>query len=510
MPSRSFQTVLVANRGEIAVRVLRGLKELGLHTVAVYSEADRDALHVRRADRAVCIGPAPAAQSYLDFARVLAAARDTGADAVHPGYGFLSENADFAAACRDAGLWFIGPSAESIRAVGGKKPAKEIAKAAGVPTVPGYDGQDQSMATLLKAAEQVGFPLLVKASAGGGGKGMRKVDRPQDLPTALDAAKREAMGAFKDDFLVLERYVHPARHIEIQVFGDSHGHVLHLNERECSVQRRHQKVLEESPSPVMTPALRAAMGEAAVAVARAARYENAGTVEFLVDTQGRFYFLEMNTRLQVEHPVTELVTGLDLVHLQVHVARGRKLSELLPQGTPAPRGHALEARIYAEDPDHGYLPAAGQLRFVCEPEGPGVRVDSAVFPGLDIPVHYDPMLAKVIVHAPDRDMAITRMQRALTEASYLGIPTNLDMLRRVLAHPAFQKSELRTDFLDVHAATLGQREAVPDAALVAAVLAEHLGRTGAAPAARGQGGRGGAAAAELWTRLGPARIPGGA
>jgi acetyl-CoA carboxylase biotin carboxylase subunit len=507
MPSRSFQTVLVANRGEIAVRVLRGLKEMGLSTVAVYSEADRDALHARRADRAVCIGPAPASQSYLDFDRVLAAARETGAQAIHPGYGFLSENADFAAACRDAGLWFIGPSAESIRMVGGKKPAKEIAKAAGVPTVPGYDGADQSPATLIAAADKVGFPLLVKASAGGGGKGMRKVDRQQDLPAALEAAKREAMSAFKDDFLVLEKFVHPARHVEIQVFGDQGGHVLHLNERECSVQRRHQKVLEESPSPVMTPALRAAMGEAAVAVARAARYENAGTVEFLVDQKGAFYFLEMNTRLQVEHPVTELVTGLDLVHLQVQVARGASLKELLPGGTPAPRGHALEARVYAEDPDQGYLPAAGVLRFVSEPEGPGVRVDSAVFPGLEIPVHSDPMLSKVIVHAPDRAMAVARMQRALGETAYLGIPTNLDMLRRVLAHPAFLRGELRTDFLDLHQESLRKSEEVPDAALVAAVLAEHLGR-GNAPARAGAEA-GGSAGPSLWSTLGPLRIPGG-
>jgi 3-methylcrotonyl-CoA carboxylase alpha subunit len=500
-PNLDFRRVLVANRGEIAVRVLRGLTELGLDTVAVYSQADAQAVHPRFAQRAVCIGPPPATDSYLDFDQVLDAARVSGAEAIHPGYGFLSENADFARSCRDAGLVFIGPSPESMAAVGGKQEAKELAQAAGVPVVPGYDGKEQSDPALLREAERIGFPLLVKASAGGGGKGMRLVKNPKDLAQELAAARREALAAFKSDVLVLERWIHPARHVEIQVFGDLHGDVIHLNERESSIQRRHQKVIEEAPSPVVDEALRQAMGDAAMAVARAAGYHNAGTVEFLVDEHRRFYFLEVNTRLQVEHPVTEQVTGLDLVHLQVAIARGAKLCELLPNGVPRPRGHAIEARIYAEDTDHGFLPAAGRLEVVREPKGPGVRVDSGVESGSEVPVHYDPMLAKIIVHAADRPAAIRRLRSALHQTTYLGIPTNVDFLSRVLASREFEQGALRTDFIELHRERLAAPGAIPDGVWFAAGLAApaRSARVTAAPSTATDSSPG--------KRLGALRLP---
>ncbi|PIE24452.1 MAG: 3-methylcrotonyl-CoA carboxylase [Planctomycetota bacterium] len=480
-----FDRVLVANRGEIAVRVLRGIQELGGHGIAVYSEADTRALHVRRSDEAHLIGPADPGQSYLDIGSILDAAKQSGAEAVHPGYGFLSENADFARAVEAAGLVFIGPSAEAMDALGSKRAAKEIAESAGVPIVPGFDGKNASNEEFLAAAKRIGFPLLVKASAGGGGRGMRLVTREQDFLEALDAGRREAEQAFGDDTMLLEKYLKPSRHVEIQIVGDGRGGAIALGERECSVQRRHQKVLEESPSPALDEELRTRMQDAAVALAKSVRYRNAGTVEFLVDESGAFYFLEVNTRLQVEHPVTEMVTGLDLVHLQLGLAAGQPLEELVPGGRPVLRGHALEARICAEDPEAGFLPMGGRLEICVEPAGPGVRVDSGVYMGFEVPVHYDSMLAKVIVHAPDRATSLLRMQGVLSHSAWLGVPTNVDFLLGVIAHPAFQAGELRTDFLEVYEELDPSKRSgakpLPDEALIAAALAGAF-RHGEGPA----------------------------
>ncbi|MBK8975769.1 MAG: ATP-grasp domain-containing protein [Planctomycetes bacterium] len=504
-----FRRVLVANRGEIAIRVCRGLRECGVESVAVFSDADRDAAHRHAADHAVAIGGRSAAESYLDIARLLDAAASAGCDAVHPGYGFLSENAAFARAVEAAGLTFIGPTGDTMEQVGGKRAARRIAVAAGVPVVPGFDGDLPDDAAWLAKAEEIGFPLLVKASAGGGGKGMRLVERAADFLDALHAGKREAKSAFGDDRMLLERRVLPARHVEIQILGDLHGDVLSFHERECSVQRRHQKVLEEAPSPIVDPELRARMGEAAVRLAKAVGYRNAGTVEFLLDEDRRFYFLEVNTRLQVEHPVTECVTGLDLVHLQLAVAAGARLRDLLPDGVPPPRGHAIEARIYAEVPEQGFLPAAGRLTRVLEAEGPGIRVDSGVRGGAEITVHYDPMLAKLIVHAPDRRTACRRLDEALRDSVYLGIPTNVDFLRRVVRDARFVAGDLRTDMLDLDPDLCAPRApAIPDSAYVAAILAAVLGAGGEAPA--GAAGTGeatvGAGSTALWSRLAGFRV----
>ena len=419
-----FSRLLVANRGEIAVRVIRACRELDIETVAVYSAADHGALHVRIADRAVAIGAASPADSYLAIPRVIQAALDSGADAVHPGYGFLSEHAGFARACVDAGLIFVGPPADAISLMGSKIAARRLMHAHGVPVIPGAAPDDQSDDSMLRAMEQVGFPVLVKPSAGGGGIGMRIVRQPADAVPALDRARREAAAAFGDPTLYLERLVERPRHVEIQVLADHHGHVVHLFERECSLQRRHQKVIEESPSPVLTSRLRARMGDAAVAAARAAAYRNAGTIEFLLEGTGedaRFFFLEMNTRLQVEHPVTEGVTGLDLVHAQLYIAAGEPLP--WPQESLVQRGHALECRVYAEDPAQGFLPQAGPLLVYREPRGPGVRVDSGVTEGDEVSVHYDPLLAKVIVQAKTRASAIARASAALRDFPVLGIGT---------------------------------------------------------------------------------------
>jgi acetyl/propionyl-CoA carboxylase alpha subunit len=487
MTVRSFHRVLVANRGEIAVRVLRGVRELGLTGIAVYSEADRGALHLREAAVAVPIGPAPPSESYLSIDRILAAARETGAEAIHPGYGFLSENAGFARACRDAGLIFIGPSPEAMERLGSKRVAKATARAAGVPVVPGYEG-DADTGELAEQARRIGFPLLVKASAGGGGRGMRIVAAEGELADAVEAARREAVQAFGDGTLLLEKLLRPARHIEVQVMGDAAGNAVALGERECSVQRRHQKLFEESPSPAVGTVLRADLESAAVALAKHVGYASAGTVEFLVDETGAYYFLEVNTRLQVEHPVTELVTGLDLVHLQIAVAMGRRLEELLPEGARVLRGHALEARVCAEDPEHGFLPAAGRL-LVCDLyRGPGVRVDTGFEAGSEVPLHYDSLLAKVIVHAPNRAACLHRMQTALQRSAWLGLPTNADFLLRVVRHPAFAAGKLRTDFLDVHPELLQPPVDVPREALAAAALFGVIGGNGtgvaaAAPAA---------------------------
>jgi 3-methylcrotonyl-CoA carboxylase alpha subunit len=446
--SRMFHTVLVANRGEIAVRVIRTLRAMGVRSVAVYSDADADARHVRDADLAVRLGPAPAAQSYLSIDAILDAAARTGAQAVHPGYGFLSENAAFACACTSAGVVFVGPPAGAINVMGDKIRAKATVAAAGVPVIPGSDGDggDESGGdeALVAAARALGYPVLLKPSAGGGGKGMRVVHRAQDLPEAITAARREARGAFGDDTLLVERLVAIPRHIEIQVLADVHGAVVHLGERECSLQRRHQKVVEEAPSVLLDATARARMGECAVAVAKAVGYTGAGTVEFLVPagTPAQFCFLEMNTRLQVEHPVTELVTGLDLVEWQLRVAAGEPLG--FTQDEIRLDGHAVEARIYAEDPSCGFLPTGGRVLHLREPAGPGVRVDSGLATGDTVGSDYDPLLAKVIAHGPDRDTALRRLDAALAQTSILGLGTNVAFLRALLADAQVRAGKLDT------------------------------------------------------------------
>ncbi len=442
-----FDTVLIANRGEIAVRIIRTLRRLGIRSVAVYSDADAAALHVREADVAVRLGPAPAAESYLSVERVLAAARRTGAQAIHPGYGFLAENADFARACEVAGIVFIGPTAEAISIMGDKISAKQTVEARGVPTVPGIARPDLTDDDLIAAAPGIGFPVLIKPSAGGGGKGMHVVETAAELPAALAAARREASASFGDDTLFLERYVGAPRHIEVQVVADSHGNVVHLGERECSLQRRHQKVIEEAPSPLLDAATRARIGEAACETARSVGYRGAGTVEFIVsaDAPGDFFFMEMNTRLQVEHPVTEEVTGLDLVELQLRVAAGERLP--LRQDDVVLTGHSIEARLYAEDPESGFLPTGGRIVRVVHPHGDGIRVDTSLEDGLDVATDYDPMLAKIIARGADREQARRRLVRALEETAVLGFPTNLEFLRLLLADDAVVRGDLDTGLI---------------------------------------------------------------
>ena len=450
--SRLIRKILVANRGEIACRVIRTCHSLGIATVAVFSDADARVRHVREADEAVHIGESAASASYLSIPALLAAAQRTRADAIHPGYGFLAENADFAAACEAAGLTFIGPSADVIRRMGSKREAKRLAVGAGVPVIPGYDGDDTSDARLIAAAREIGYPVMVKASAGGGGKGMRIVARASDMAEALAAARREALSAFGDDTLLLEKALIEPRHIEIQIFGDAHGHIIALGERECSIQRRHQKVIEETPSTGLTPDLRARMSEAAVAIGRTLHYTGAGTVEFIVDRQGHFYFLEVNTRLQVEHPVTEMVTGLDLVRWQILVAEGHPLP--LDQEQAHPRGHAIETRIYAEDPASGFLPQAGALTLWCPPEGDGVRVDAGVATGDTISPYYDPLIAKIVAHGATRDEALRRLDAALQRTILFGVRSNLDYVRRILLHPDHRAGHISTAFLEQHTADL--------------------------------------------------------
>ncbi|MER6422389.1 acetyl/propionyl/methylcrotonyl-CoA carboxylase subunit alpha [Streptomyces sp. NPDC001137] len=443
-----FDTVLVANRGEIAVRVIRTLRSLGVRSVAVFSDADADARHVREADTAVRIGPAPAAESYLSVERLLEAAARTGAQAVHPGYGFLAENAGFARACADAGLVFIGPPAEAISLMGDKIRAKETVKAAGVPVVPGSSGSGLSDAELAGAAREIGMPVLLKPSAGGGGKGMRLVRDAERLADEIAAARREARASFGDDTLLVERWVDRPRHIEIQVLADGHGNVVHLGERECSLQRRHQKIIEEAPSVLLDEETRAAMGEAAVQAARSCGYRGAGTVEFIVPggDPSSYYFMEMNTRLQVEHPVTELITGLDLVEWQLRVAAGEQLP--YKQGDITLTGHAIEARVCAEDPARGFLPSGGTVLLLREPQGDGIRTDSGLSEGTQVGSLYDPMLSKVIAYGPDRETAIRRLRAALAETVTLGVHTNAGFLRRLLAHPAVVAGELDTGLVE--------------------------------------------------------------
>lgn len=499
-----FERVLVANRGEIAVRVCRALEELGCEPVTVHSDVDRDAAHVLATPRAQVrsLGGDSAAESYLSIDKLLEAARATRCQAVHPGYGFLSENADFARAVGDAGLVFIGPEPSAMERLGAKHEARQIAEAAGVPTVPGFDQDTGDDRELAARAEDIGYPLLLKATAGGGGKGMRLLEDADGFAEAAAAARREAKAAFGNDRLILEKRIFPARHVEIQIFGDAHGDVVSLHERECSVQRRHQKILEEAPSPAVDASLRQRMGEAAVALARHVGYQNAGTVEFLLDAEGDFYFLEVNTRLQVEHPVTELVTGLDLVQLQIQIAAGAALADLIGARDVAPRGHALEARLYAEDPENGFLPAAGRLARVIEPRGPGVRVDSGVYPGVEIGVHWDPLLSKLIVHAPDRQTACRRMARALEEVVYLGTPTNVDFLRRVVVDEDFVAGRLRTDFLDTKPELLASDGALPpDRAYVAAAVTQALGHIRADSNIESAG-----PASDPWRNSGPLRL----
>jgi len=466
----SFDTLLVANRGEIARRIMRTARAMGFGTVAVCSEADRRAAFVREADTAVVIGPAPSRDSYLRIDRIIDAALRTGAGAIHPGYGFLSENEAFARACGDAGLVFVGPTPEAIAAMGSKIAAKRLMASHGVPVVPGFDGGDQSDAAFLAAAPAIGFPLLVKASAGGGGKGMRIVKGIDDLAAALATARREAQAAFGDPALLVERYVEGPRHIEVQILGDAHGHVVHCFERECSVQRRHQKVLEEAPSPGLDPARRTAIGEAAVRAGKAIGYRSAGTVEFVMGGDGQFYFLEVNTRLQVEHPVTELVTGLDLVRLQLEVALGKPLP--FRQEDLRITGHAIEARLYAEDGDHDFLPQTGTLHDFHVPAGSGgvegLRLDSGVEAGDEVGIHYDPMLAKLVAFGATRDEANRRLARALREASVLGVTTNVPFLRAVVAHPAWRAGALSTHFIADHKDALAGRHL--DAALAARLV----------------------------------------
>ena len=469
-----IRRLLIANRGEIAVRIIRACRELGIETVAVYSDADAGARHVRDADAAVAIGGAPAKESYLDAAKILAAAHSAKADAVHPGYGFLSERAPFARACEDAGLVFVGPPASSLEQMGSKTGARRLMQSAGVPIVPGETPADQSDGSLAAAAERIGYPVLIKPSAGGGGIGMKIARSTSDLTTALRAARREAKASFGDDALYVERLIEQPRHVEIQVFADAHGTVVHLFERECSAQRRHQKMIEESPCAALSAAVRDKMGAAAVAAARAVGYRNAGTCEFLLEGSGdsaRFYFLEMNTRLQVEHPVTECVVGVDLVHAQLRVASGEALP--FTQAGLSQRGHAIECRVYAEDPAQGFIPQAGTVLLYQEPQGPGIRVDGWLEEGAAVSVHYDPLLAKLIVWGETRDAARRRAIAALRHYAILGIRTNIPFMLQILEHPAFVSASIDTGFLDREAETLSKGTQLELPAVAAKAIELH-------------------------------------
>ncbi len=470
-----FNKILIANRGEIAIRIIRACRELGIKTVAVYSEADKNAQHVQLADEAILLGDAAPKESYLNVDKIIRAALDSKADAIHPGYGFLSENASFAGTVESAGLTFIGPSADSIRAMGDKAESKILMKQSGVPTVPGFEGLT-SDEDFKKAAKEIGYPVLIKASAGGGGKGMRVVNAESELSEAIESARREALNSFGDENLLIEKYLADAHHIEFQVFGDKYGNLVHLFERECSVQRRHQKIIEETPSPLLTPELRAKMGEAAVAAAKAVNYYNAGTIEFIFDpVLSTFYFLEMNTRLQVEHPITELTAGIDLVQWQIRIAAGEKFP--FTQSDFHQHGHAIECRVYAEDPSNGFLPSTGKLLQFIEPRGPGIRVDSGFKTGSDVNHFYDPLLAKLIIHAETRDVAIQRMQTALREFIVHGVVTNIDFMQAVLKHEDFGQGKVSTRWVEknLESGSLlldNRQQAVGLQNLIAAALAD--------------------------------------
>lgn len=463
-----FKKILVANRGEIAVRVMRACREMGISSVAVYSDVDRAALHVRKADQAYSIGAAAAAESYLNIARILAVATRCGADAIHPGYGFLSENAKFAQACADAGIKFIGPRPASMEMMGSKTRARQEMEKAAVPFVPGTSRGLESIEQARDVAARIGYPVMLKAAAGGGGKGMRLVGSLHELQSALEAARGEAQRAFGDDEIYLEKAILNPRHIEMQVLADEHGNTVYLGERECSIQRRHQKVLEEAPSPLVDADMRRSMGEVAVRVAKAAEYWNAGTIEFLVDREKSFYFLEMNTRLQVEHPVTELITGLDLVQLQIRIAAGEKLP--FRQEDVMIRGHAMECRIYAEDPENNYFPSPGKITSLATPEGPGIRLDSGVYEGSMVPIDYDPLLAKLSAYGEDRAQVISRLMRALQELFVGGIKTNAGLFRRILADEDFQSGRIDTGYLERLGSPPGSEATGKDVAAVAAAV----------------------------------------
>ena len=500
-----FKRVLIANRGEIAVRIIRACREMGIESVAVFSDVDRKALHVRKADYAYHIGPATASESYLNADKILDVARRSGAEAIHPGYGFLSENARFARACADAGYKFIGPTPESMEMMGSKTRARQNMKRAGVPFVPGSEhGLEIEAAERL--AEQIGYPVMLKAAAGGGGKGMRMVAEPNELRSAYENARSEAQRSFGDNEVYLEKFIVNPRHVEMQIFADEHGNAVYLGERECSVQRRHQKVMEESPSPIVDEDMRRCMGEIAVRVAKAANYHNAGTVEFLVDEQRNFYFLEMNTRLQVEHPVTELVTGIDLVHLQMQVAAGEKLS--FRQEDVNIRGHAIECRVYAEDPDNNFFPSPGQITRLISPSGPGIRRDSGMYEGWKVPIEYDPLLAKLIGYGETREDAIDRLLRALYEYFVGGIKTNISLFRRILRDQDFRAGKLDTGFLDRLLAKPyhendGQYPlmAAIGAAIFAATEAKAIFTSGSGGAAASNGSSAAPAPASNWRRI---------
>ena len=463
-------SILIANRGEIACRIIRTCRSLGIRAIAVYSDADEQARHVQLADEAVHIGAAPASESYLVSEKIIAAALQVEADAIHPGFGFLAENADFAQACADAGIIFIGPLPEAIAVMGNKRAAKELVESVGVLTIPGYGGQEQSDERLRQEAERIGYPLMVKAVAGGGGKGMRLVADAAQLDEALASARRESLQAFGSDELILERAILQPRHVEFQVFGDIQGNIIHLGERECSIQRRHQKVIEETPSPALTPELRRRMGETAVSAAKSIHYTNAGTVEFLLDEKGDFYFLEMNTRLQVEHPVTEMVTGIDLVAWQIGIAEGKPLP--LTQEQVTLTGYAIEARIYAENPANDFLPVTGDILLWQEPVGEGIRVESGILPQDNVSIHYDPMLAKIVAWGDDRETAVRRLLHALQTSTLLGLTTNISFLQDILRQPAFQSGNLSTHFIDHYLPDWQPPPGDLDAALIAASLTQ--------------------------------------
>ena len=471
-----IKKILIANRGEIALRIVRACRERGISSVAVYSDADRASLHVAHADEAYRLGPTPAAESYLRGDLILEVASKCGADAIHPGYGFLSENADFAAACENAGICFIGPSANAMRMLGSKTRARQTADAAGLPRVPGSVRALESLAEAKQVASQIGYPIMLKAAAGGGGKGMRAVRTESELPEALESAQSEAERAFGSGDVYIEKLIDRPRHIEIQILADQHGHCVYLGERECSVQRRHQKVIEEAPSAIVDDALRSRMGEAAVRLAQAAGYTNAGTAEFLVDAERNFYFLEMNTRLQVEHPVTELVTGLDLVHLQIQIAEGGPLP--FAQQDIHLRGHAIECRIYAEDPENQFFPSPGKITRLVQASGPGIREDCGIYEGWTVPLDYDPILSKLIAYAPTRALAIERMLRVLDEYHVGGIATNVNLFRRILRDESFRSANIDTGYLErmlAEAATQLERDPNTDSAAV--IAAAFFSRT---------------------------------
>ena len=476
-----FHKILIANRGEIAVRIIRTCKEMDIPALAVYSEVDRGSLHIQLADEAALLGPPAPLESYLNIDRIIEIAQERGADAIHPGYGFLAENPAFAKRCEDEGITFIGPPSGAIELLGNKITSRKVMTEAGIPCIPGVEIVGLPIKEIAEKARQIGCPVLIKAAAGGGGKGMRIVHDTKDLEKSIAAARRESKSAFADDTVYLEKYLEKPRHIEFQILADHHGNIIHLNERECSIQRRHQKVVEETPSTAITPEIRAEMGQTAIEVARASGYTNAGTVEFLYTGEGRYYFLEVNTRLQVEHPVTEETVGVDLVAEQVHIAAGQKLR--LKQGDISQRGHAIECRIYAEDPANDFLPSSGIISLMKEPAGPGVRHDCGVYSGWEVPVHYDPILSKLIVWGPDRESARKRMVRALESFVILGVSTTIEFLAKVLQHPDFINGETYTDFIDKNfpGGKISDSSKYMNLALIAAAITENSRTVGYAP-----------------------------